>query len=144
MSNIEAKTIKIVLDTNIWLDFFVFKDSGLIHIITAIQNQSVQVYACKQMYDELERVLTYPQFARYNHNIENCLEEFNQYVNYLDTPPYLSIKLKCRDRDDQVFLDLCALNNIDLLISKDKQVLKLAKGMRRFGVKVITPNLFEI
>ena len=140
---IQKPLTKVVLDTNIWLDLLLFKDINLNYIINAIHQKHLQVYACQKMYDELARVLHYPQFSKYNHDINQCLEQFNNYVIYLATPPNLAIPVKCKDIDDQVFLDFCGLYNINFLISKDKQVLKLAKNMRKLGVKVIPPNLFS-
>ena len=135
-------TLKAVLDTNVWLDIFLFQDEKIQSIIDASAQKRIQIYACKHMYNELERVLTYRQFDKYHHNIKEILLQFNNLVIYLDNPSNYFFPLKCKDKDDQIFLDFCAIYNIDFLISKDKQVLKLAKGMLKFAVNVIPPNLF--
>ena len=43
----------------------------------------------------------------------------------------------CKDEDDQKFIDL-AVANTAMLLSKDKQVLKLTGRLARLGVRVCT------
>jgi predicted nucleic acid-binding protein len=56
-----------------------------------------------------------------------------------DSPPLP----KCRDRDDQKFLELARASQADWLVSKDRAVLKLAKRTARdFGFRIAQPAPF--
>ena len=56
-----------------------------------------------------------------------------------DAPPLP----KCRDRDDQKFLELAHAAKADWLVSKDRAVLKLAKRTARdFGFRIAQPAPF--
>ena len=45
---------------------------------------------------------------------------------------------RCQDRDDQKFLELAARAGADLLVSKDKALLKL-RGRTRLGFEIVKP-----
>ena len=45
---------------------------------------------------------------------------------------------RCRDRDDQKFLELAARAQADVLVSKDKALLKL-RGRTRLPFRILTP-----
>ena len=50
---------------------------------------------------------------------------------------------KCKDRDDQKFLELAHAARADWLVSKDRAVLKLAKRIARdFGFQIAQPAPF--
>ena len=50
-----------------------------------------------------------------------------------------AIRLRCTDADDQKFVDL-AVACAQMLISRDRAVLKLARRAQRLGVRVATPE----
>jgi uncharacterized protein len=50
---------------------------------------------------------------------------------------------KCKDRDDQKFLELAHAAQADWLVSKDRAVLKLARRIARdFGFQIAEPRPF--
>jgi predicted nucleic acid-binding protein len=52
---------------------------------------------------------------------------------------------KCKDRDDQKFLELAHAAQADWLVSKDRAVLKLAKRIARdFGFQIAQPAPFVV
>ncbi|WP_310384090.1 putative toxin-antitoxin system toxin component, PIN family, partial [Roseateles sp.] len=54
--------------------------------------------------------------------------------------PLPAIRLVCRDKDDQMFIDLALAEQAGFLISKDRAVLALAKRARRVGLAIMTPE----
>jgi len=129
----------IVLDTNIWIDKLIFDDKHIQHIFTAIENNTLQVYVCEKMFEELKRVLHYPQFDKFNINIEKSLEYFNQYSHYKPHPK-INFPHKCKDKDDQLFIDFCYSYNINTLISKDMHILKMKKTLNKLGIITNLPQ----
>lgn len=129
----------IVIDTNIVLDLFVFKDPLAQPLAQALANQTYKWLATAPMRDELERVLDYPNIALRMDAAQitatGVLAQFDAQVQWMDVAPRAT--LICRDPDDQKFIDL-ALAHQTMLLSKDRAVLCMAK--RLLAVRVIAQS----
>ena len=128
---------KIVLDTNIALDLFVFNDAKTASLKQALESGTHQWIATQPMRDELERVLAYPQIvprlAFYQLTATDVLAQFDKFAQLEPIAPKATVT--CKDADDQKFIDL-AVAHKSLLLSKDNAVLCMAKRLLAFGVKV--------
>ena len=95
---------------------------------------------------ELTYVLDYPQFVRFAVNKSEALETVARLSQLVapEPPPADAPPLpKCRDRDDQKFLELAHASEADWLVSKDRALLKLAKRTARdFGFRIAQPAPF--
>ena len=133
----------IVIDTNIVLDLFVFKDPLAQPLAQALANQTYQWIATGPMRDELERVLDYPTIAlrldAAQISATEVLVRFDAQVQRMDVAPRAT--LICRDPDDQKFIDL-ALAHQAMLLSKDRAVLCMAK--RLLAGRVIARSAIEL
>ena len=120
----------IVIDTNIVLDLFVFKDPLAQPLAQALANQTYKWIATAPMRDELERVLDYPNIVLRLNLVQTSaaevLVQFDAQVQSVDVAPRAT--LICRDPDDQKFIDL-ALAHQAMLLSKDRAVLCMAKRL---------------
>jgi putative PIN family toxin of toxin-antitoxin system len=120
----------IVIDTNIVLDLFVFRDLLAQPLAQALANQTYKWIATAPMRDELERVLDYPNIAVRLDGAQTSsaevLVQFDAQVLWMDVAPRAA--LICRDPDDQKFIDL-ALAHQATLLSKDRAVLCMAKRL---------------
>ena len=134
-----APLVSVVIDTNIVLDLFVFRDPA-----TLVLNQALTAaltlgqprwLATAAMREELARVLCYPQvlkrMAFYARSAPEVLGHFDRLSHTVDVAPKASVT--CKDPDDQKFIDLAVLHRAALL-SKDQAVLCLGKRMRGLGV----------
>jgi putative PIN family toxin of toxin-antitoxin system len=140
--------MNIVLDTNAWLDCLVFKNPSANFILEAIHSKKINTYTCMHMFNEFKRVLSYTQIQPYigqlqtqnntNVVIETIYNNFLQHSIFLDTPDAQNFAYlpKCKDRDDQIFLNFCVQHAIGILITKDKHLLKMHKHMRKFNVYI--------
>ena len=128
---------KIVLDTNIVLDLFVFKDPATFALHAALESGTHQWIATQPMRDELERVLAYPQIAPrlafYGLTANDILASFDQCTQLEPVAPKASVT--CKDVDDQKFIDF-AVQQRAILLSKDRAVLCMAKRLLALGVFV--------
>ncbi|THT99405.1 putative toxin-antitoxin system toxin component, PIN family [Lampropedia puyangensis] len=129
----------LILDTNIVLDYLLFGDPSALRLqaqVNAALADATQWrwIATQRMRDELAHVLLYPHLqpmlAHYQHTPETILAQFDQRTTLVE--PAIACTLYCRDSDDQMFIDL-AVAHQGMLLSKDKQVLKLRKRMARAG-----------
>ena len=132
---------KVVLDTNIILDVFVFKDPATIPLKAALESGTNQWIATQPMRDELERVLAYPQIvprlAFYQLTATDVLAQFDKFAQLEPVAPKASVT--CKDADDQKFIDLAVAHKC-LLLSKDDAVLCMAKRLLACGV--VTDSAF--
>lgn len=129
--------VRVVLDTNIVLDLWLYKDSATLALLEALERKSVQWLATQVMRDELERVLAYTHIVKRlafsQLTAEDILAQFDAYVQLKPIAP--KCQFVCKDGDDQKFIDLAAQHKTQL-ISKDKAVLTMRNRMARLGVTV--------
>ncbi|MEO6018442.1 MAG: putative toxin-antitoxin system toxin component, PIN family [Polaromonas sp.] len=128
---------RIVLDTNIVLDVFVFADPAAAPVRTALQAGQLDWLASLPMREELARVLAYPKIvprlAFYSLTAEDVLAAFDKHARLVDAAAKAS--LTCSDPDDQQFIDLAVAHKA-LLLSKDKAVISMSKRLLAQGIRV--------
>ncbi|WP_354687783.1 putative toxin-antitoxin system toxin component, PIN family [Cupriavidus necator] len=138
---------RVVLDSNIWVDLLVFRDPHVEPIRQALEDGSIAPVIRADCREELRRVLAYPQFARFEVDIDAALATVDRLARLEAAPAqhdYDAIQLpRCKDTDDQKFVELAHFAGAACLVSKDKAVLKLRSRLRRSsGVEVLTPPGF--
>lgn len=131
-----------VLDTNVVLDLFVWQNPEAAPLRDAVQGGAIACLADAEGLAELERVLGYPKLA-----LDPAAQAriHGQYAALVRCPPadaFFAIIPRCSDRDDQKFLELAVRQRADLLFSRDKALLKLAKRIRKIApqLEILTPN----
>ena len=133
----------IVIDTNIVLDAFVFDDPGSVALEAALEGRQIRWLATRPMRDELERVLAYPlivkRLLRGQRGADEVLAQFDAKAEIVEVAA--RAPMRCRDPDDQKFVDL-ALAHKAALLSKDRALLCLSKRLLAQGVRV--QSSFEI
>lgn len=130
--------LRIVLDTNVVLDLFHWANVDAVPIMAALEAGDIECLADERTLDELQRVLTYPQLKLTPEMIAERWARYRGLVSVVDdgdAPPLP----RCKDRDDQKFLELAARSGADLLVSKDKALLKL-RGRTRLGFRILRPD----
>ena len=124
-----------VLDTNIVLDLFVFKDPATLPLRQLIETKAIRWIATIAMRDELERVLSYPhiipRLAFHQLTPSDVLAQFDRHAQIEPAAPRASPI--CKDPDDQRFIDLAVAHGATLL-SKDNAVLCMSKRLLALGV----------
>ena len=137
--------LRLVLDTNIWLDWLVFADQVVIPIRDAVAGARAAVYIDERCEAELERVLAY-DLGR--HSIDAaaqaaCLAACRRVTLKIESPAQEAMQVQlpqCRDPDDQKFLEAALAARADFLVTKDLALLELARRVREF--RILTPAEF--
>jgi putative PIN family toxin of toxin-antitoxin system len=132
----------VVLDTNIALDWLVFEDGGMPELMAAIETGQIVIATNDACIDELKRVLAYPIFALDVTAQDRCLNKYTAIAKpFAPRASLLGQIPRCRDRDDQKFLELAAHARAEALISKDNAVLGLRRSMKeRFACDLLAPK----
>ena len=133
--------LRLVLDTNVVLDLLHFDDAAVAPLRRALQEGRAACIGNAACRDELAHVLSYPQFKIPEHEARRILDEYATLVQFCDTANDATLPPlpQCRDPDDQKFLELAQAARADLLVTKDKALLALAKKSGRFGFRIATP-----
>lgn len=138
----------VVLDTNVVLDWLVFKDAAVEELRHAVEQRRVRVITHTAAIDELRRVLAYPQCKLCAVEQEAALNRYRLVCQDAMMPPDFSLRNlllpdgfpRCRDADDQHFLALAYHAKADGLLTKDRELLRLRRRAARFGVTVASPK----
>jgi putative PIN family toxin of toxin-antitoxin system len=140
---------RLVLDTNVWLDWLVFSDPAMGPIRQAVQDRRAEIVMDQPCEAELERVLAYP--------IRGSVASVDAQALWMMQARGMVRRLqrngeeaasrslpRCRDPDDQKFLELARDGNADFLVTRDKDLLAFAR--RRYQPLpfcVVTPIQFS-
>jgi putative PIN family toxin of toxin-antitoxin system len=117
----------VVFDTNVLLDIFVFNDFRAIHLKQALLDKQIDAIASPQTLEELADVISRPLFSLESSAQERILDQWHALARVIDDVDLFKAPWQCVDPDDQVFLNLAYSARPCLLMSKDNEVLKLAK-----------------
>jgi predicted nucleic acid-binding protein len=120
----------VVLDTNIVLDLFVFRDPAALPVRQALEAGTLDWVATQPMRDELERVLAF-----YKLEAADVLAGFDRHARLTQVAAKAAVT--CSDTDDQKFIDLAVVHRAWLL-SKDQAVLCMKKRLLALDVRVQT------
>jgi len=136
--------MKLVLDTNAVLDWLHFRDPGFALIAQALEAGSAVPLTSPECLEELRRVLAYSQFRLDAGARDTIFEQYRARAQLIGVDSTVLPALpRCRDPDDQKFLELAWRSGADYLVSKDRALLKLARAVAKLGRFVIlTPEKF--
>jgi len=135
---------RIVIDTNVCLDLFVFKDPRWAALLAALENRTVEAITRSDCRDEYNIVLHYKHLPLDDESRPLAAARFDELITVV-APPESGIRLPvCTDKDDQKFLEVARDANAAILITKDKALLKLARRLAKAGMfKVIVPEAWS-
>jgi uncharacterized protein len=128
----------LVLDTNVLLDWLVFRDPSTVTLDGAVRSGERQWFATPAMREELEQVLTREHLASRQTAPLFALMTWDTFARIVE--PVATAQpgaMRCTDPDDQKFIDL-ALQLGAVLLSRDRAVLHLARAGRARGIEIMT------
>jgi uncharacterized protein len=135
--------IKIVFDTNVVISATLFRSGVLSPLRAAWQTGKIVSIISKETSAELLRVLAYKKFKLAEADIARVL---GLYLPHAQTHEidHNSHKMRfvpiCRDKRDQVFLELAQSSQADLLVTGDEDLLCLDDAnMTNLNFRIITP-----
>ncbi len=138
----EHGTLRVVFDTNVLLSLFVFADSRFAPLREEIEAGRWQAFTSAPCLAEFRRVLNYPLFDLPEERQDAAYATYLGLVSVIDAVPQESIILpKCKDKDDQKFLELARDGQAHWLVTADKALLKLRRGRRLEPLfRILTPD----
>ncbi len=134
---------RVVLDTNVLVSLYVFDDSRFVPLRTRIESGEWRAITNEACFNEFRRVLGYPMFALTEEQQQAALAAYGAFVTHFAGPPegVIAALPRCKDRDDQKFLELARDSAADWLVTADKALLRLARRDKLRGLfLILTPE----
>ncbi len=125
-----------ILDTNALLDWRVFKDPAASPLAAALQAGQLRWLATPAMQTEWQQVWPRSAFARWQPDpaLTTTVYPMAEMVDEPPRGPY-----RCKDPDDQVFIDLALHVGAHWLFTKDAALLKIAgRAKRTHGLHILS------
>ena len=148
-----AKPKRLVLDTNIWLDWLVFEDTGIAHIRQLQGAGHVEILIDAACEAEFAEVIT-RKFQKKTLDAQAQaaalaqLRRLSKRVDMTLSTPERARLPQCHDPDDQKFLELAFSAGADILITKDRALLDVYRRKKKqvgrtVSFRILTPEEFE-
>lgn len=131
------KPLRVVVDTNTLVSSLLFRREQWSWLREAWRMGTIVPVLCPATTLELVRVLSYPKFHLSALEQKAMMAEILPYCETAGNPSPDPDLPPCRDRDDQVFIELTLATRADYLVSGDGD---LQKYPRRPGLSVIAPS----
>ncbi|UUX96363.1 putative toxin-antitoxin system toxin component, PIN family [Aquabacterium sp. J223] len=129
-----------VLDTNVLLDWLVFGDAQGRRLGEAVTAGRLHWAASPAMEDEMAEVLRRGLPPPWEDAGRGWRDAWRRHADLRPQPAPDLARPRCRDADDQKFVDFAVVHRVRWLISRDKALLALRRRLRPLGVAVVTPD----
>ncbi|QOY96404.1 putative toxin-antitoxin system toxin component, PIN family [Massilia sp. UMI-21] len=131
----------VVIDTNVCLDLFVFRDPRWAPLLAALESGELAAVTRADCRDEYRVVLHYPHLPLDEATRAEAAARFDALLTVVAPDPKQVRLPVCTDRDDQKFLEIARDAGADVLITKDKALLKLGRRTAREGLfRIMVPE----
>jgi uncharacterized protein len=135
-----TRTMRLVVDTQVWLDWLVFDDPSARALRATIDSGRAEILIDAACLAELQRVLAYPLGKRVV-DAAACLAACQKVATRVETGSGIYTLPLCRDPDDQKFLTLAAGARTDCLVTRDRELLRLKRRCAPW-FQVVPPAAF--
>ncbi len=135
----------LVLDSNVVLNTWLFADTATLNVVMPLLH--THTWVCTPwMQIEATRVASSRALAKYTtpEKLAALAQGFAQHANLVADEciptDIASGLLRCRDVDDQVFLNLALYTQAPLLLTLDRDLLKLKKRAKSLALIIVEPS----
>ena len=133
----QNKVIPVVVDTNVIVSALLFGGTPG-RLIDLWKERRIQLFVCKEIIDEIMRVLTYPRFQLSEKEISYLIyDEILPYSEIVDIPS--GPVIISRDPSDDKFIRCAVASGADVIVSGDRHLLSLKD---HGDIKILTPARF--
>lgn len=121
---------RVVFDTNVILSLWAFTDSRFAPLRAEVDAGRWLALTRPDCLDELRRVLGYPQFKFDGARQDAAYAAYERAALCWQGEPLAAALPRCKDRDDQKFLELARDGGAHWLVTADKLLLRCARRER--------------
>ena len=119
-----SKSLKLVIDTNLWISFIISKKLNQLETILTTQN--ARVLFSSELVEELKATIAKPKLQKYfsENALDEMLDVFDPFVDFIVVKSKIQI---CRDPKDDFLLSLAKDGKANYLLTGDKDLLELVE-----------------
>jgi hypothetical protein len=119
-----SKSLKLVIDTNLWISFIISKKLNQLEAILTTEN--ARVLFSSELVEELKATIAKPKLQKYfsENALDDMLDVFDPFVDFIVVKSKIQI---CRDPKDDFLLSLAKDGKANYLLTGDKDLLELAE-----------------
>jgi putative PIN family toxin of toxin-antitoxin system len=133
--------MRLVLDTNVVMELLHWYDPRSVTLSAALQSGELCCFTDTDCLEELRRVLAYPKFALDEGAQASLFAHYAALAAAVPPGVTTAVLPRCRDADDQKFLEVAARSGADLLVTRDRELLRLARSRRHPApFAIVTPE----
>lgn len=130
----------LVADTQVVLDWLVFRDASARPLLQEVLQGQLRWLATPAMRAELAHMLCHPTLAHWGHQPGHALTLFDCHaILHSDPLAAANPPLRCSDPDDQIFIDAALLYRARWLVTRDRALLKLRRKALGHGLRIMRP-----
>lgn len=133
-------TLRVVFDTNTVISELLFSEGRLAWLRTVWRQGTIVPLISKVTTEEIVRVLAYPKFHLDTTDQEEVLGDFLPFAEIIEAVLPTGEVPICRDKHDQIFLELAVSGEADALVTGDADLLELAE---QSPIPIMTPADFH-
>jgi len=122
-----VSVLRLVLDTNVVLDLLHWQDPTAAPLLAAARAGRIALLSDAACCAEFAHVIARTEFGLDADETARRIDAYRQLVLMHDGKPGAAKLPRCRDPDDQKFLELARDAAADLLVTRDKALLCLAR-----------------
>lgn len=132
---------RVVIDSNVLLDWLHFGDPACSALERAVHERRLCPVTRADCREEWLRLLGYPVLGLEPAAQERLRELHDRRLQRVDSlPPRSPVLPRCRDPDDQKWLELARDARATLLLTRDAELLRMAARLRRLlGLRIGPP-----
>lgn len=131
--------MRVVLDANIYISFFISRGNSINSILSAWQTKSIQVLTSPEIKAEVLRVFKYPKLDKYLKPADFQTIKYLIEKETIEVNPSKRIEIS-KDKKDNIYLECALEGKADYLISGDKKHLLPLKKIKK--TKILSPAKF--
>lgn len=139
-----SEPLRTVLDTNVLVSALLYNNGELAWLPGAWKSGAVVPLASEGVIDELTRIvaqLGQKKFTLESDAIQAILQRYLSFTERVPSAAPIEVWLpKCKDPDDQKFLELAYRGNADVLVTSDNALLGLS---RKTPFSILNPVKFR-
>ena len=133
----QKKMIPVVVDTHVMVSALLFGGTPG-RLIDLWKKERIRLFVCKEMVDEMMRVLAYPRFRLTEKEINYLLYyEMLPYFEIVEIPP--GPVIVSNDPSDDKFIRCASAAGAGVIVSGDRHLLSLKEHQ---GIQILTPTQF--
>jgi putative PIN family toxin of toxin-antitoxin system len=133
-------TLRVVFDTNTVISALLFSEGQLAWLRTVWRQGTIVPLISKATTEEIVRVLGYPKFHLDAADQEELLGDFLPFAEIIEAVLPTGAAPICRDKHDQIFLELAVTSKADALVTGDADLLVPAE---QSPISIMTPADFH-